>query len=213
MLSHVQIVSPPAIEPVSIDLVRRHCRIDQASDDDLLALYLTTAREAVERYMGAALITQTVLWTVTPEDRFQPGSHKLRDVLELPRHPTQSVQSVTVLDKRGNSTAIAPAALPVPPGACLLGYRVDLAQSPARLTIGLDTVLSDGRWLRHVELENIQVEAIAGYGNDASGIPLRIIQAILLTTAFLYENRGDVGAALPQAAEWLLDLSRNPLSG
>lgn len=213
MLSTVQIVSPPAIEPVSIDLVRRHCRIDQGSDDDLLGIYLTAARISVERYLGAALITQTVLWTMTPEDRIWPGSHKLRGVLELPRHPTKSVETVTVLDTRGNSTAIGPATLPIPANACLLGYRLDLAQSPARLTIGLDTVLSDGRWLRHVELENIQVEMIAGYGDNASGIPTTVIQAILLTTAFLYENRGDVGAALPQAAEWLLDFNRNPLGG
>ena len=213
MLSTVLIVSPPAIEPVSIDLVRRHCRIDQGSDDDLLEIYLTTARVAVEKYLGAALITQTLLWTMTPEDRVWPWVNKLRGVLELPRKPAQSVETVTVLNKRGNATVISPATLPVPANTCLIGYRLDLAHAPARLVIGLDTVLSDGRLLRHVELENIQVEMIAGYGADATGIPATIIQAILLTTAFLYENRGDVGANLPQAAEWLLDFGRNPLGG
>lgn len=205
MLSTVQIVTQPAIEPVSIDLVRRHCRIDQSSDDDLLAIYLTSARIMAEMYLGRALITQTLLWTVTPEDRIYPQRHKLKGPLEIPRAPVQSIDSVTVLDARGNSTTIEPATLPVPLNAEMLGYRTDLAQTPPRLVIGLNTVMSDGRLLRFVELENIQIQMIAGYGNAGSAVPQQVINAILLTTSFLYENRGDVEASMPRAAEWLLD--------
>jgi len=39
-------------------------------------------------------------------------------------------------------------------------------------------------------------------------VPLTIVQAIMMTTAFLYEHRGDAGGAVPEAARWLLDRHR-----
>ena len=36
-------------------------------------------------------------------------------------------------------------------------------------------------------------------------MPQPILDAIKLLTGFLYENRGDVPAEMPKAAEWLLD--------
>jgi hypothetical protein len=114
--------TPPKGEPVSIVLARQHCRIDNSSDDALLAMYLTTARQMAEQYLSRALLT-------------------------------------------------------------------------------------GGRDLRCTELESVQVEFTAGYA-DVDDIPKAIINAILLTTGFLYENRGDVAAEMPRAAEWLLDAYR-----
>ena len=205
MLSTVQIVTPPAVEPISLDLARRHCRIDHSAEDDLLAGYLRAARTMAEVYLSRALIAQTILWTVTPESQLRYWWHQLRATLELPRAPVESVSSVTVLDALGNSTSIAAATLPVNPPAVLTGYKVDLAHAPARLTIGLDTILTDGRALRAVSLENIQVQFVAGYGNSGASVPPPILDAILLLTGFLYEHRGDAGGEIPQAAQWLLD--------
>ena len=61
MLSTVQVVSPPAIEPVSLDLARQHCRIDSNADDSLIQVYITAARTMAEAYLSRALITQTLL--------------------------------------------------------------------------------------------------------------------------------------------------------
>lgn len=205
MLSTVQVVTPPAQEPLELEVVRLHCRIDHSADDSILFGYLRAARTMAEMYLSRLLITQTILWTVTPEDSLRPWWHALRGPLLLPRAPVQSITSVTVLDQRGNTTTIEPATLPIIPPAQLMGYRDDLAHSPARLYIGRETILSDGRELRRVDLENIQIEFIAGYGLDAETIPQPILDAILLLCGFLYEHRGDAGGEMPKAAEWLMD--------
>lgn len=205
MKSTVQIVTPPTVEPVGLDVLRLHCRIDQFGDDPLLVSYLRTARMKAETYLGRALITQTLLWTVTPEDPLRPWWHFVRGAFEFPRSPVQSISSVTILDDRGNLTTIPPAVLPVVPPAQLIGYRSDIAHSPGRLLIGPDTVLVDGRTVRATPVENLQIEYVAGYGPDGTSVPEPIIEAILLTATMLYENRGDVPFEIPRAAEWLLD--------
>ena len=91
------------------------------------------------------------------------------------------------------------------PPAELLGYRTDLLHAPARLAIGADTPLSGGALVRNTALENVQITFVAGYGAVATAVPQPIIHAILLTTGFLYEHRGDSDGELPKAAEWLLD--------
>lgn len=204
MRSTVQIVEPPASEPVDLETVRLHCRIDQSADDAILSGYARTARTRAEMYLSRALITQTLLWILMPESRLPDRRHRLHCALELPRAPVQSVASVTVLDVRGNTTEIAPATLPLASGAPLLGYRLDLAQTPSRLVIGPETVMSNGYWFRHTDIENIQVEFVAGY-SDPTTIPQPIIDGILLWTGFLYEHRGDSGGDMPKAAEWLFD--------
>ena len=205
MLSTVQIATPPAVEPIALDLARRHCRIDNVAEDELLAAYLRAARTMAEIYLSRVLITQAILWTVTPENSLRPWWHQLRGPLELPRAPVQSISFVNVLDTLGNSTSISPASLPVMPPAVLIGWKADLAHSPSRLMIGGDTILSDGRALRSVNVGNIQVQFVAGYGATGLSVPQPILDAILLITAFLYENRGDAGGDLPMAAQWLLD--------
>lgn len=223
MRTTLQITKQPIAEPVTVTIAKSHCRVDHDSDDALIATYIAVARTMAEQYLGRALITQNLLWTVMPEWPVRPSVHFLRHPLDLPRAPVQAISSptaipstgigVVVLDDRGNSTTIPPATLPIVPPATLQGYLADLALQPARLTIGLDTVLVDGRTIRQAPLQHMQVEFIAGYGVPASadqadavpGLPQPIVQAILLTIAHLYEHRGDAGVDMPQSAQWLLD--------
>lgn len=236
MRTALQVLTPPSKEPVLKDLAKLHCRIDHTEDDVLIDSYIVVARTMAEMYLSRALMQQTLLWTVVPSARLCPSVHLFRRRgLDLPRAPVQTIlqpvvgdpsggligdptggvlgdpagNGVVVFDERGNETSIAAATLPIASGQCLQGYIVDTSQTPARLRIGLDTVLSDGRTLRQATLEHIQVRFIAGYASTKD-IPQPIIQAILLTVAFLYEHRGDAGGELPQAAEWLLDPYRLP---
>jgi uncharacterized phiE125 gp8 family phage protein len=204
MLSTLSVSVPPATEPVSIEFLRAHLRVDTANDDFLLASYLTAARAMAELYLSRVLVTQTLTWTVTPVDPVWPRDHVLHWVLQLPRMPVQEIVSVTVTDERGNETVVPAATLPVVPPTVLQGYKVNLAQEPARLWIGGRTVLIDGRCFDQVNLDNVQVEFVAGYA--AGKVPEPIINAILMTAANLYEHRGDEGeGAMPRAIEWLLD--------
>jgi uncharacterized phiE125 gp8 family phage protein len=206
--TNLQVTTQPATEPTTVDLTRRHCRIDTLDDADLLSSYLIAARIMAEAYLSRALITQTLLWTVRPSSLLYPGQSRLHHVLELPRAPVQSVLSVNLLDDLGNATTITPAVLPAPGESQISGYVADLALQPGRLRIGCETLLTGSYPLYSTRLEYIQVSMVAGYGATPDTVPQNIVQAIMMTAAFLYENRGDAGGEMPSAARWLLDRDR-----
>ena len=207
MRTTLTVTEEPTAEPVSIEQVKRHCRIDSNADDELLAGYLTAARVMAEGYLSRALLTQTLLWTVRPSSDLHDNRNLLRGTLELPRAPVQSIGSVTTLDRWGNSTTISAASLPITPPAEILGYVADLTLEPSTLLIGHETPLTGGFPAYRTELQHLQVSMVAGYG-AAEDVPSTVIQAIMMTTAFLYEHRGDSAAAMPEAAQWLLDRQR-----
>ena len=207
MRTTLTVTEEPTAEPVSIEQVKRHCRIDSNADDELLTGYLTAARVMAEGYLSRALLTQTLLWTMRPSSELPRDRLRLHGTLELPRAPVQSILSVTTLDEWGNVTTISPASLPVTPPAVILGYVADLTLEPATLFIGPETVLSGGFMAYRTKLQHLQVSMVAGYG-EADDVPSTVIQAIMMTTAFLYEHRGDSAAAMPDAATWLLDRQR-----
>jgi len=201
------VTEEPTAEPVSVEQVKRHCRIDSNADDELLTGYLTAARVMAEGYLSRALLTQTLLWTMRPSSELPRDRLRLQGTLELPRAPVQSILSVTTLDEWGNATTISPASLPVTPPAVILGYVADLTLEPATLFIGPETVLIGGFAAYRTKLQHLQVSMVAGYG-AADDVPSTVIQAIMMTTAFLYEHRGDSAAVMPDAATWLLDRQR-----
>lgn len=207
MRTTLTVTEEPTAEPVSIEQVKKHCRIDSNADDELLTGYLTAARVMAEGYLSRALLTQTLLWTMRPSSELPRDRLRLHGTLELPRAPVQSILSVTTLDEWGNATTISPASLPVTPPAVILGYVADLTLEPATLWVGPETVLSGGFAANQTKLQHLQVSMVAGYG-EADDVPSTVIQAIMMTTAFLYEHRGDSPAAMPDAATWLLDRQR-----
>ena len=117
MRTTLTVTEEPTAEPVSIEQVKRHCRIDSNADDELLTGYLTAARVMAEGYLSRALLTQTLLWTLRPSSELPRDRLRLHETLELPRAPVQSILSVTTLDEWGNATTILPASLPVTPPA------------------------------------------------------------------------------------------------
>lgn len=191
------VVTPPATEPVSLAQLKSHLRVDHDSDDALIVIYGQTARMAAERYMNRALIETGFLATWQPQSN-RPywgriGMWHWRKPLELPRSPLMSIDTVTIHDVEGNATTVPPAA-----------YLLEGATDPARLKLDYTTGLIDPV----AALLDIQIGYTAGYGSTAAPVPVTIINAILITTAFLYEHRGDGDAELPKAAEWLLDMDR-----
>lgn len=206
MRTALTVTAPPAVEPVSVDLAKAHARIDGVSDDDLVALYLATARQLAEAFLGRALITQTLQWTLRPDPPPYGGGgivagswlsggtvwgSTLSRPLELPRSPVQSVSSVVVTDANGANTTIDPTI-----------YTLDLALQPSRLWLNLGQLPSTVSIVYPVQ--HVQVTFVAGYGADGTFVPKTIINAILLMTAWLYEQRGDAGGDMPKAAEALL---------
>lgn len=201
MISALQVVTPPAVEPVTVDFARRHMRIDNDGDDDLLGFYLASARASAETYLARALITQTLRWTIaeaSPNGGWPLASLPVtllvfpqwvtpgmlgRGALNLPRLPAQSIVSATLADQAGNDTSLDPSAL-----------TANLGTGQLRLA-GVSGLAPGG---------SLAIEYVAGYGDAPADVPVPIVNAILLAATALYEHRGDDDGEMPKAAEALL---------
>jgi len=50
----LKVVSPPAVEPVTLDEAKAHLRVTIADDDGYIALLIPAARERVELFLRRA---------------------------------------------------------------------------------------------------------------------------------------------------------------
>lgn len=71
-MSSIQVQTPPAQEPISLTLLKKHLRVTIADDDTLLPLYLQSAREGIESESGRSLVNKLYRQS---HDRF-PGLHE-----------------------------------------------------------------------------------------------------------------------------------------
>ena len=200
MYQTLQVTAPPAVEPVSVAEARRHCRIDSSDDDQSLQGFITVARVLAEEYLGRVLITQSLLWSVADAPMFGapfPGLPAplqvlplsfswltlARRPLELPRSPVQSVDQVLRVAVDGTVSASQAG-----------DYDGLLGSDPARLRL---LQLGQGG-------AGLIIGFSAGYGATPDKVPMPIRQAILMLTAWLYENRGDAGGDWPVVVDRLL---------
>ena len=66
----LEVINPPTVEPLSLGLVKQHCRVwaDLTEEDELIDFYLASARGWLEGVTARALITQTLRETRTVTD-------------------------------------------------------------------------------------------------------------------------------------------------
>ena len=103
----LKVVSPPAVEPVSLADAKAHLRLDSDADDAYVSALITAARERVELFLRRALITRAFEYTLDgfPES---PALIYATSVIDLPRPPLQSVESIQYMDSAGNVQTLAP---------------------------------------------------------------------------------------------------------
>jgi uncharacterized phiE125 gp8 family phage protein len=177
----LQLITPPAIEPVTLDEAKAHLKIDTSDDDALIATLITAARARAEWHTGRAFVTQSwVLW----RDCW-PGD----GVVEVPLPPLQSVSAVSVYARDNTATAVdAPR------------YFADTVSSPGRVVF--DCLTAPAFDLRAVNALSIAFDA--GYGGGAGDVPAPIREGVLEILAELYINRGDGPEEVAFAAQALL---------
>jgi uncharacterized phiE125 gp8 family phage protein len=157
--------TPPAIEPIGIDEVKAHSRIDLNEDDLLIQRQILTARHNAERVYDIAIITQT--WTMYLE--WLPY-----DCIEIFKIPLQSVTSVKYTDADGLTQTI-PNNL----------YMVDLNSRPPRIVR-----VQDASWpYVQPRPRAVAVELVAGYGDKCQDVPPNVTTYLLYKVGDLYENR------------------------
>jgi uncharacterized phiE125 gp8 family phage protein len=160
------LTTPPAIEPVSLAEAKTHLRVDEDTDDTLIAATITAARLHVEHATRRLLIAQA--W------RFWRDAWPTSRVIELPVTPLISVDAVWVIDKAGEETGLDEDS-----------YEVDIVSVPGRIRFG--STPAPGR-----DLNGIAIDVTAGFGEEPDAVPAPLRQAILQLVAHWYENRSAV---------------------
>lgn len=183
MLASLHVVTPTSVNAVDIDFAMKHGRDIPDSESDLFELYLASATTLVEKYLGRALITQTLRWTIS-ETR---GAHSAagimpvnwnvaslsRGVVEIPYSPVQSVISVKTGEWDADDATLVAGT----------DYWVDLSMDPARLKLASNLL-----WGTY---NHLAITYVAGYGSTSSAIPRPVANAVMMLAVNLYENRGD----------------------
>jgi uncharacterized phiE125 gp8 family phage protein len=89
---YVREVSPPASEPVTLDEVTAHLRIDHDAENALLQAYITAARERAETLTGRSFASRQF-------ELVMPAFPAAE--LRLPRPPLESVDGIKYRDTGG----------------------------------------------------------------------------------------------------------------
>lgn len=178
-MSNLLHLSGPAVEPLTLDAVKLHLRIDGSEEDSLLAACITAARLTCESYLRRALVTQS--WQYYMDA--WPGP-----VVRLPRPPLLAVTAIRVYDGLGAATLLDPE-----------HYEVDLASAPGRISPRSGGWPQPGR-----RMGGIEITFDAGYGPSWNAVPQDIRQGLLMAVAVFYEGRGAADGDLPRpiAALW-----------
>ena len=184
-------VTGPADEPLSLEEMKEHLRVDAADEDALIADYIAAARGAAEAYTGRAFVTQTwqAHFTGWPAD----------GVLELPLPPLQSVAWVKYTTDAGVLKTLSASV-----------YRVVTATEP-----GCIVLASNQSWPSETLDAGLPVvvQFVCGYGG-AAAVPAGVKQALRWLVGHMTENREAVTMAtsapqqVPMSARWALDPHR-----
>lgn len=174
-------------EPVTLAQLKAQCRLtdDETLEDDLLASYGATARQAAEDYLGRALSTQE--YYLYFDDCFP---HEIG----IPMPPLQSVSEITYVDVNGETQILAASE-----------YLVDNAAEPARIVPAYNKYWPATRYQKNA----VRVEFVCGYSAaDESPevtplLPQPIANCILMAAGWLFVNREL--AEIPEKSFWAID--------
>jgi len=160
------VTTAPAVEPVTNDDVKLYARIDGSSEDALIDSFIQAVREATERFLGRALINQTItvslnVWPESP--------------IELPRPPLVSITEVRTVGEDLSESVYAASQ-----------YYAITKKEPGELVIKYESTepCNTDRYFGGYE-----IEYIAGYGATAASVPEAIKLGIIMWVADVYENR------------------------
>jgi uncharacterized phiE125 gp8 family phage protein len=186
----IKIITPPAIEPLTLDEAKAQCRVDIDTDNALLAMLISVARDTCERIAWRAFLTQTIeLWL----DAW-PASNSI----VLPRPPLQSVTKIEYYDIDDIKATVSSAI-----------YAVDTIAEPGKVWLKYNQAWPTTSLREH---NAICVTYVAGWTNPAD-VPQSARQAMLMLVGHWYENResvlvGAISKSLEFAVSTLLGMNR-----
>lgn len=168
----LDLVTAPVIEPITKTEIKNALRIDNNVDDNFIDALITAARISAESYTGRAFNTQT--WNMY-FDTFPYDT----TTIEIPKPMLQSVTSIKTYDDSDNATVFASS------NYYTATYQGDFARC-GTVTLRSDSVFP----IVYRVKDGVEIQYVAGYGDDACDVPQPIRMALLEEVLFLYENRG-----------------------
>lgn len=205
----LKLVTEPQNQPFSLNEAKAFLKLgdDDIADDALIMALLRAAVRHVETFTGRALITQT--WRLTLDrwpsrslldDQLWEGVREAAELveatnfIEIPKPPLRSVTSFKVFDTTDTGAEVASTV-----------YFVDTEGEPGRVGLRFGQVWPSTTLRPH---NGIQIAFVAGYGDDANGVPDDILAGLRLLLAHFYENRAvcdqATNLALPMTAKEVL---------
>lgn len=179
-----RLVTPPTIEPVSLEEAKSHLRVLHDHEDALIDALIQSAREQAESFTRRALIAQT--WEISLDDLPRYG-------FQVFPSPLMSVESITYLDGEG-----LPQTLPS-------DQYIVVADPHSPAVVPAYGVT----WPMTLGFKNcVTVRAVCGYGSNPGDVPAVIRSAMLLMIGDMYQHRetivqGSV-SEIPMTAERLM---------
>jgi uncharacterized phiE125 gp8 family phage protein len=170
----LELLTPPASEPVSLAEAKLHLRLDTDADDDLVTRLIAAARTRLEWHTGRAFLTQS--W------RQWLDAWPQTNCVEIALPPLRNLTQLT-FHRADDTASDLDASL----------YQLDSASEPARLMLKPTTNAPTN--LRR--LNAVSLTFTSGYGDDAVDVPAPLREALLELVAHLYQHRGDAPAELP----------------
>jgi uncharacterized phiE125 gp8 family phage protein len=176
------LTTPPSVEPLSLTEAKAHLRITHNDDDTYISTLIISARRAVEQRFDICLLQQS--WSVFVDEWPNLGEFK------LPFFPVMSIADVKIYGDDDVAATLDPA-----------HYYLDAVSRAARLVLRMGRIFPPpGR-----RANGIEIKVVTGFGAAAASVPNTIKQALLITLADWFANRGDEqGALLPVGALELL---------
>ncbi|MHB1652344.1 MAG: head-tail connector protein [Desulfitobacteriaceae bacterium] len=168
-MKNLVLVMPPVLEPLSLDEVKEHLRIDEGlvDDDDYIAALITVAREYCEGFQNRAFITQT----------WQLSFHYWPDyIIDIPRGNLQRIDAITYKNSVGAVTTLI--------------ENVNYVVS-TRGVFGKVAPVFGMPWPPFVPwpLDAVMIEFTCGYGDTGESVPEKVKQAMKLLITHWYERR------------------------
>lgn len=191
------VVTPPAVEPITLDEAKLHLRVTDTNDDSYITGLIAVARQHIEKVLNRCFITQTLRMTLDsfPDlpnatlkffiPTYSVESYLARAIslmsgpLRLMRSPTTAVSTITYLDANGNTQTLAQN-----PAPGLPGYVVDTDSEPARIAPANNLPWA----VTLAQQAAVKVTYSAGY-QDPDHVPETMKHSLKLMLGELYENR------------------------
>lgn len=187
----LKIVTGADVEPVTVEEVKLHTRIDDDDQDTLLEGWIRAARELAEDYQKRSYLNKT--YDMYMDD--WPGSP-----FAIPRYPVQSVTHVKYYDTDGTEYTFYDS-------GTTTNVDIDLESEPARIALAYSKTWPTTT-LRSVN--GVTVRFIAGHGSSEDDTPQTVKDAIMLYCDWRNENRTAESGELPRHFYDLLRPRRIP---